>query len=216
MTIIDISVGLESNIVKWPGSIGFDLEWTKKIAGGDDYNNSCIKSDVHIGTHVDAPYHFIDNGETVEQLPLDVLIGPAYVVDLHDIAIITASDLSVSDFPKEMKRLLVKTTNSIFWETSQQEFRRDFVALTEDAAHWIVHQGIELIGIDYLSVQRFSDSPTVHKILMEKNVIIVEGLNLSGVEPGEYELICLPIKIIGAEGAPARAVLRSLNKGDKG
>ncbi len=210
MSFIDISVGLGPDFPRWPGSPGFSLEWFKRLENGDGCNNSRLHSDVHIGTHVDAPLHFIRDGKTVEQLPLDILIGPAWVAYLSDVTAVTAADLSALSLPDGTERLLLRTGNSTQWAVGERDFKPDFVALTEDAAHWVVEQGIRLLGVDYLSVQRYQDGPAVHQILLEAEVVIVEGLNLSHVEPGQYELICLPVKIVGAEGAPARAVLRPL------
>jgi arylformamidase len=167
-----------------------------------------------VGTHVDAPFHFISGGDPVEAMPLDVLMGPAVVTYLPEVAAVTATDLEALDLPAGVQRLLLRTRNSKLWTTGVEEFQPDFVALTVDAAQWVVQRGIRLLGVDYLSVQRFDDGPEVHQILLEARVVIVEGLNLAGVEPGEYELICLPLKLTGAEGAPARAVLRKWNRKD--
>lgn len=211
MSLIDISVGLESDITTWPGTPGFSLEWFKRIENGDGCNNSRLDSDTHVGTHVDAPLHFVQEGKTVEQLPLDVLVGPAWVAYMPDVQAVTAADLSALRLPGKVERLLLRTRNSGLWAAGEANFQPEFVALTEDAAHWIVGKQIRLVGIDYLSVQRYKDGPSVHKILLGAEVVIVEGLNLAHVEPGQYELICLPIKILGAEGAPARAVLFPLD-----
>ncbi|MBE9507205.1 MAG: cyclase family protein [Chloroflexi bacterium] len=204
---IDISVALHPDIPRWPGTPGFRLEWFKRLEAGDGCNNSRLDIDVHVGTHVDAPLHFVRKGKTVEQLALDVLIGPAQVVYLPDVTSVTAAVLSALTLPSDTTRLLLRTRNSAWWATGVQAFQPDFVALTEDAARWVVEHKIHLIGVDYLSVQRYQDGPAVHQILLGAEVVVVEGLNLAGVEPGQYELICLPLKIVGAEGAPARAVL---------
>ena len=215
MKYIDISLGLHSNLPHFPNTPGFTLEWFKQIDKGDDCNNSRIESDVHFGTHIDAPLHFIQGGKTVDQLSPDILIGPAWVVDLRSVEAITASHLSALSLPAKIERLLIHTNNSDQWESREFKFDPDFVALTEDAARWIAKHKIRLVGIDYLSVQRYHDSLAVHKILLEAEIVIVEGLNLMAVMPGEYELICLPIKIVGAEGAPSRAFLRELKKSER-
>ena len=162
---------------------------------------------MHTGTHVDAPWHFLENGSTVEQLPIDVLIGQAIVAYLPGVSAVTASDLADLVLPPSKKRLLLRTSNSELWAKGVPEFRKDYVALTADAARWVVDQGVRLIGVDYLSVQRYDDSSITHQILLGANVIILEGLNLTDVQPGPYELVCLPLKLVGSDGAPARAVL---------
>ncbi len=209
--IIDISVGLENGMVAWPGSIGYTHEWTGHIGPGSDSNNSVMHTDVHIGTHLDAPLHFVAGGGTVEGLPLDVLVGPAWVADLPELAggAISADVLDGADIPDGTERLLLRTGNSTLWHDGHDAFYEDFAALTADGAQWVVDRGIRLVGVDYLSVQRFHDGPETHQILLGAEVIAVEGLNLYDVEPGRYELIVLPLKLVGAEGAPARAILRT-------
>lgn len=205
--IIDISVPLQSHMPVWPGSVGFNLLPTMRLDNGDEANVSQLNTDLHVGTHVDAPWHFLAEGNTVEQLALDDLIGEAIVVDLPDVSSVSANHLAALDLPVNIKRLLLHTRNSKLWANSVSEFQKDFVALTADAAQWLVDRGIRLIGVDYLSVQRYDDSPLTHQILLQAGVVILEGLNLINVEPGIYQLICLPLKLVGADGAPARAVL---------
>jgi arylformamidase len=163
---------------------------------------------VHSGTHVDAPAHFIENGASVEQLPLEALMGPVTVVELLEAEIITPELLEAQELAPETRRLLVKTKNSALWADPGHAFNPDFVALNSESARWIVNQGIDLVGIDYLSIQMFKDTePLTHRILLEAGIVIVEGLDLRMVDPGDYQLFCLPIKLAGCEGAPARAVL---------
>jgi arylformamidase len=157
---------------------------------------------------VDAPAHFIEKGATIEQLPLDVLIGSATVVELLNDDIITPEILEALSLPEETKRLLFKTKNSALWADPAHQFNPDFVALSADAAAWLVKKGVRLVGVDYLSVQLFKDTePLTHQLLLEAGVIIVEGLNLHRARQGAYQLVCLPLKLVGSEGAPARAVL---------
>ncbi len=182
---------------------------------GDPYNLSRLDFNLHTGTHVDAPLHFLQNGTTVEKLPLEVLVGPCYVAHLPDAADITVDELIDLNLPSGIERLLLRTRNSELWVAMTTEFKKDFVALTHDAAQWIVDKGIKLIGVDYLSVQRYHDDARTHQILLGADVIALEGLNLSGIKPGFYELICLPLKLVGAEGAPARAVLRHMLQSDE-
>lgn len=209
--VIDISVPLQPDMPIWPESVGLRLSRTSRLDAGDEANVSRLDCDVHVGTHVDAPWHFWEDGATVEQLALDILIGPAIVAHLPEASIITASDLANLALPPGTERLLLRTRNSELWASGVTEFREDYVALTADAARWVVDQDIRLIGVDYLSVQRYDDSSLVHQVLLEAGVIILEGLNLASAQPGAYELICLPLKLVGTEGAPARAVVRPLS-----
>lgn len=205
--IVDISVPLRSPMPTWPGSVGLRLTQTQSIAAGGAANVSRLDTDVHMGTHVDAPWHFLAKGATAETLPLDELIGPAWVCHLPGIPSVTASDLEAAAIPAGTRRLLLRTENSERWAT-ETTFRPDFVALTVDAARWIVERGIYLVGNDYLSIQRFHDGPETHRVLLEARVILLEGIDLAGVAPGLWELLCLPLRLVGADGAPARAVLR--------
>jgi arylformamidase len=205
--IIDISVPLEVGMPAWPGSPGFQIYKTLTLESGGDANISQLDTDVHIGTHVDAPCHFITGGAAVEDLSLEVLIGSTYVANLPELTSITAKDLEALELPEDTSRLLLKTRNSELWQQGVQEFKSDFVALTADAAEWVVKHHIKLIGVDYLSVQRYKDSPLTHEILLEAGVIILEGVNLTNVDMGVYQLICLPLKLVGSDGAPARTVL---------
>ena len=206
--IIDISITLDSKIPIWPGSLSFELSWAKRMDKGDECNNSMIKCDTHVGTHVDAPFHFFKNGETVENLLPDDFIGPCTVIHLPGVKKITAEQLANANIPSNVERLLIKTDNSKLWISQISEFKKDFVALDPDAAQWIVENGVRLVGIDYLSIGRYNNGNPTHGILLNAGVAVLEGLNLWEIKPGNYELICLPLKIAGAEGAPARAVLR--------
>jgi arylformamidase len=182
-----------------------------RLDNGDQANVSRIDCNVHAGTHIDAPQHYLENGDTVDQVPLDVLMGPAIVAFLPKASVISADTLASINLPEATKRLLLRTRNSELWATGVIDFRKDYVALTSDAAQWLVDHDIKLVGIDYLSIQAFHDGPLTHKILLKANVIILEGLNLAAVHPGRYDLICLPIRLVGAEGAPARAILRDIS-----
>jgi len=208
--IIDITVPLQSDMPTWPGSLGIQLTRTMRLEAGDSSNVSRLDCDVHMGTHVDAPRHLLESGSTVEQLPLDIMVGPSFVAYLPKVANITSSDLANLNLPFGTKRLLLRTRNSEQWAAETTKFKKDYVALTDKAAQWVVDQKISLIGVDYLSVQRYEDNTLTHQILLEAGIVILEGLNLADVAPGTYELICLPLKLVDAEGAPARAVLRSI------
>ena len=208
MTIYDISLTLSPSLPTWPGDPGLVLEQFEAMDAGAHVNVTRISSSVHVGTHVDAPHHFLNDGRTVESLPLDVLTGPCYVVQLPDgVDAITAEVLERTEISSAMKRILFGTSNSHIWARGETKFREDFVAITEDGAEWLVERGVQLVGVDYLSVAPFGDSEPTHKVLLKAGVVIVEGLNLSNVMRGFYDLYCLPLKIAGSDGAPARAIL---------
>jgi arylformamidase len=206
--IFDISVPITPNLPVWPGDPQIVLERYRKISDGCDSNDSRLACSVHSGTHVDAPAHFSDNGSTVERLALDILVGAAIVAEFPGIDRITPDLLENQKLPPQTKRLLLKTKNSDLWADPDHQFNPDFVALSAESAGWMVERGIQLVGIDYLSIQLFNDAdPLTHRTLLEAGIIILEGLNLRDVRPGFYQLICLPLKLAGSEGAPARAVL---------
>jgi arylformamidase len=204
MKILDISVPLRAGMPTWPGSAGCRVERTTDQAMGDDVTNSAMHIDLHCGTHIDAPLHFMQSGCSIEQIDIEACIGPAYVADLRGVPRIGASELQ-ERVPSGTRRLLLKTDNSRLW--AQSEFVKDFTALTLDGAQWVADQGIWLIANDYLSVQLFRGDDRTHMILMEQGVVILEGVDLTAVEPGGYHLVCLPLRIAGAEAAPSRAVL---------
>ncbi len=208
MSIIDISVPLRKGMPLWPGSVGIGLQRINSLQNGDKTNDSELTSDVHAGTHVEVPLHYIEGREGIDKLSLGILCGPVIVSDLTGVGIITGSCLEALDLPTVVERLVFKTGNSELWNLD--EFTPEYVALSEDGAEWIVDRGIKLVGIDYLSIAPHSNSQPVHRILLQAGVTILEGINLSGVLPGQYELICLPLKLMNAEAAPARAILRSL------
>ncbi len=208
----DVSLPLETGMVAWPGSVGFRLTATMSMADGEPANNSKIETDVHIGTHIDAPSHSVPDGATIDQLPLNALIGQAFIVGLNDVERIDAETLEKAAVPVGTTRLLIKTKNSDLWRTRQTRFIEGFVGLSPSAATWIVKRKMVLVGIDYLSIQSFGQaSMQTHNIMLEKKIVIVEGLRLTDVQPGECDFICLPLKIVGAEGAPARAIIRKSN-----
>lgn len=208
MTIYDISLTITPNLPVWPGDPRPDLELVSSMDKGAVCNVTRMAAGVHLGTHIDAPRHFINDGRTVEQLPLDVLTGPCYVVQLPDgIEAITAEVLERTEIPSKTTRILFGTRNSHLWAKGETEFQTDFVAITEDGAEWLVERGVQLVGIDYLSVAPYSETIPTHLVFLRAGVIIVEGLNLSNVMRGFYDLYCLPLKIAGSDGAPARAIL---------
>lgn len=203
--LIDISAKLRGAMPVWPGSVGIRVDRTLSFAAGDDVNVSRLDMDVHCGTHIEAPLHFIDGGKSLEEYPLTAFVGPAWVADIASSAI-GERELESAGIPAGVERLLIRTHNSEWWGESGA-FRDDYAALTRDGASWIVARGIRLVGIDYLSVQLFGDPTETHRILMQGDVLILEGLDLATVEPGRYGLSCLPLRIAGVEAAPVRAVL---------
>lgn len=213
---IDISVAISSETPVWPGDPAIALEPALRITEGDPVNVSHLRIGTHSGTHIDPPLHFMADGQSVDQLPLAPLIGPCWVVDLGLLdRHIEDHDLEIAGIPQGTRRLLLKTRNSRRWGDGSSGFAEDFLALTPAAARWVVAAGIHLVGIDYLSIEPFdgSDGET-HRILLGAGVIPLEGLNLRGVAPGGYTLICLPLKIEGGDGAPCRALLAPLSFGE--
>ncbi len=174
----------------------------------------------HTGTHVDAPIHFIAAGSGVEALDLNVLVGPALVVQVLEADVLSAEVLAglaipvgTERVPRLRRGVLFRTRNSDRWARGEREFYEDFVAITEDGARWLVERGVRLVGVDYLSVGPFDDTVPTHRILLGAGIVAVEGLNLSGIAPGVYQLVCLPLNIPGSDGAPARVILIDQNDG---
>ncbi len=206
--IFDISIDISPDMVKWEGDSPVKIRQVMDIARGAPYNLSEMKMSVHTGTHMDAPRHFLPGGGLIEDFPLDLLIGEAQVVRIPDEAEnIDAQVLEVAGLKKGIQRVLFKTCNSQFWKTCPNDFQEDFVSLSLDGADYLIDQGVKLVGIDYLSISPADDFRPVHSRLMEKNIAIIETLDLSKVDPGIYTLVCLPLKLKGVEGAPVRAVL---------
>jgi len=207
MKIHDVTVGISPDMPVWPGSQRVELERVSKIEDGANSNNSRLALGVHTGTHMDAPVHFVPGATGIDTLPLAVLIGRALVIHLARTRRVTADDLEGALIPPSTRRLLIKTRNSGYWTTPNHEFHTEFVGIAPSGAEWLVERGVELVGVDYLSVAPWKESRPTHEILLKAGVVIVEGLNLSKIKPGRYELTCLPLKLIGSDGAPARAVL---------
>jgi arylformamidase len=207
MRVYDISVAIEPGMPLWPGDVPLELERVQKINHGDIANVTRISCSVHVGTHVDAPIHFLEDGRGIETLSFRVLNGRAYVVDLPDVDLITSDVLENAGVPPRTRRVLFKTTNSQYWNEPKHEFKPDFVGLDQSASHWLVKKGVQLVGVDYLSVAPFDRPQPTHKTLLANEVVILEGLDLRQVSQGRYMLHCLPLKISGCDGAPARAIL---------
>jgi arylformamidase len=208
MRTYDISLMISPEMVVWPDDPPVELYRTSKIEEGADANISRLRMSVHAGTHIDAPKHFLEKGGMIGDIPIELLFGRAYVLHLPDeVDLITRDLVENSTIPPRTKRVLFRTRNSEIWESNRKTFAKNFVALAPDAAEYLIKRGVKLVGIDYLSIAPFGDSIPTHKILLEAGVVILEGLNLSGVGQGRYTLYCLPLKLAEAEGAPARAIL---------
>ncbi len=210
---IDVSVPVRNGMVHWPTDIDIQVEHPNSIERGDDYNLSRMCLGVHSGTHMDAPAHFIKNGKTMRQMPLDIAVGKARVIEIQDSKSIKLAELSAYNIHRG-ERILFKTKNSArCWQTDK--FIEDYVYIAKEAAQFLVDAGVLLIGIDYLSVGGYEvENFETHRLLLGAEIWLLEGLNLSRISPGNYELICLPMKLDECEGAPARAILRAIKKED--
>ncbi|MDD2335761.1 MAG: cyclase family protein [Geobacteraceae bacterium] len=205
MRIFDISVPLASGLPSWPGDPCLLLEPVLQLEKGDGARVSRITLGDHSGTHLDTPAHMLENGATLDGISLSRLMGRALVADLRGCGEIGLSELQGLPLAGE-ERLLLRTDNSSLW--TKPDFCPDFVALNPEGAEYLLSKGIRLVGIDYLSIESFKGDGSVHRTLLGNDVVILEGLDLSEVPAGVYELVCLPLRIAGGAGAPARAVLR--------
>jgi arylformamidase len=208
-SLIDISLGVGPQMLTWPGDPAVSVEATKRIARGDSSNVSELRLGSHTGTHIDPPFHFLDDGIGVDALALDALCGPATVVDLTAVqGSVGAEELAALGLPPSVERVILRTTNSHLWSRPAAEFPDRYVALNPSGAEWVVDRGIRLVGIDFLSIEeRGSPEHPVHRTLLAGGTVILEGLDLSAAPPGRYELLCLPLKVLGGDGGPARAAL---------
>lgn len=208
MKLYDVSLPISNDLPVWPGDSPILLTTTMSISKGDKCNLTKMEMGTHTGTHIDAPSHFIHNGATVDSIPIEILIGPCFVIELGSKAFIGKDDFQNHNLDGH-SRILIKTRNSERWAKNIASFDTNYVSLGIHAAQYLIERNIRLIGIDYLSIEAFqSDGSPVHKLLLKNNVTILEGLNLSGVNAGAYELICMPLNLQGCDGAPARVLLR--------
>ena len=207
MPIYDISLPISEETVVWPDGLAVHITQTAHLERGDAVTVSRLEMGAHTGTHVDAPSHFIKNGAEVDTLDLSALVGLALVAEARDADVLTADVLAELAIPLGAQRVLIRTRNSDLWARGEREFVEDFVAITEDGARWLIGSDIQLVGVDYLSVAPFDAPIPTHRLLLQAGVVLVEGLSLSGVRPGMYQLVCLPLKVVGGDGAPARAIL---------
>lgn len=203
----DVSLPIRPGMPVFAGDPIFAIELAASIAAGDVCNISRLDLGAHTGTHLDAPSHFIDGAASSETIPLSAGMGPAWVVDArHLTGTITAADIDALRVPAGETRLLFRTPNSELW--AEPAFSDRFIGLAEDAARRLVERGTELVGADYLSIAPFGNPGPTHRALLGAGVVILEGLDLRGVEPGPVDLLCLPLRLIGSDGVPARALVR--------
>jgi arylformamidase len=215
MPIYDISLPISESLVVWPGDPPIRITQPYHLNRGDSATVTRLDMGAHTGTHVDAPAHFIPGGSGVDGIDLHVLVGPALVVHAPEADALSADVLAALQIPPGTERVLFRTRNSDRWARGEREsardlapeFAEDFVAIPDGGARWLVARGVRLVGIDYLSVGPFDATAPTHRTLLRAGVVPVEGLNLSGIAPGVYQLVCLPLRIVGADGAPARAIL---------
>jgi arylformamidase len=208
MALHDVSIPIHPGMVIYHDNPGVEIELDSAISRGATANVSKLTMGAHTGSHVDGPSHFYDGRRGADSLPLDAMIGPALVLELPDVqgGSITGEDLRMAAIPVGTERLLLKTRNSELWDRT--EFTRDFLRLDGSAADHVLELGIRLIGIDYLSI----GDPDAHLALLGAGVVALEGLDLRRIDPGAYELLCLPLRVIDTDGAPARVVLRDLEE----
>lgn len=206
MRIYDISVSISPDMPVYSGDPAVEIIPVSRISEGAGANVSLLKFGSHTGTHVDPPYHFVESGIKLDELPLEVLIGECMVKYVQDRRVIDKQAVEEAGIPEGTERVLFKTRNSDFWR--EPGFHADFTYIDPEAAEWLVERGVKLVGVDYLSVDQFkSPGHRTHLTLLGAGVIALEGLDLSEVSEGTYTLVCLPLKIAGGDGGPARAVL---------
>ncbi len=207
MQYYDITLNLSAETVRWVGSSPFELIERRRTARGDQNNSSALSMSVHSGTHIDAPFHFVPDGATIDALPLERFMGPALVYEVDTAHVITAAHVNAIPLHDET-RVLFKTRNSRLLQ--QSAFEPEFVAFSVEAAQALVARGVKLVGLDYLSVAHHDEQVPVHRAFLDHGMVLLEGVDLSQVAPGRYELICFPLRLRGVDGAPCRAVLRDL------
>jgi arylformamidase len=204
---IDISVPLRSGMVHWPGDPSVQIERRLELDRGEVMNLSAVSMSLHTGTHMDAPLHFLQEGASLDEMPLEATVGRARVIEIRDPESVKPEHLDGRRL-RRGERILFKTRNSKrCW--ARAEFCEDFVYISKEAARYLAERRVQTVGIDYISVGGFhQDTVETHQILLEAGIWIIEGLNLAGVRPGRYELVCLPLRVLRSDGAPARAILR--------
>lgn len=210
MKLHDISMPIRATMPVWPGDPPVAVAFDRRLAEGATCNLSRLALGTHTGTHIDAPWHFLETGRKIGQIPLTTLIGPCRVIEVSGAGPVRRQDLEAAGLDPGA-RLLLKTENSRRNLAARREFCTGYVALALEAAAYLVDRGVSLLGIDYLSVEPFAtDDAAVHRLLLGNNIVVLEGLDLAGVRAGDYELLCLPLNLPECEGAPARVLLREI------
>ncbi|MCU0613007.1 MAG: cyclase family protein [Candidatus Eisenbacteria bacterium] len=194
---------------QWPGDPPVRLRRALQLGKGDGVNLTALEMCAHAGTHIDAPLHFIASGADASDVRLDVLVGRAFVVDMAGCPLVDAARLERAGIPHEASRILLRTNNSIRGLLEATTFHDDFVGVSPDGAGWLIGRGIRLVGIDYLSIGPHEGGEETHRMLLQAGIVVVEGLVLAHVAPGAYQVVCLPLRLPGADGAPARVILVS-------
>jgi arylformamidase len=211
MEIFDISVPISENLPVWLGDPKATIRRLSSIQDGETSNISQIRMSVHTGTHIDAPKHFIDSGKTIDEIPLEKLMGETLVIEIPGNQIRISEDVLQShpqvDLLNQTRKVLFKTRNSYLWHRQPITFHKDFVGIDASGAVYLAKLNLDLIGVDYLSIAPYGETTLPHRILLEKEIVLLEGIDLSEVQEGEYTLFCLPLLISGCEGSPARAIL---------
>lgn len=202
---IDISMSVENGMITWPSDSPVNITRARSMDNGERLNKSRIDMSAHTGTHIDAPVHFLQDGNGIDQVPLELLIGPALLIHIPDVRQIGARQLESAGTGNGISRLLIKTDNSRLLE--KREFDKGYSHITQDGAQYLVERGIGLVGVDYLSVAEYGKGEAVHRELLGAGIAIIEGLDLREVEPGIYRLTALPLRIKGCDGGPARVIL---------
>lgn len=210
MKIFDVTIPVSEATPVWEGEKGVVIQRSAEIGEQSDYNVSYITLGLHTGTHLDAPFHVHKAGKTVDMIPMEKLIGPVQIVEIPKSAgVIDHTTLAGMELDGSIKRILFKTENSNYWNDHPAQFTRNYVALNTSGAEYLVSLGIELVGIDFFSISDYQDLINPHKILLAKGVVVIENLDLRAVGAGVYQFFCFPLKVIGTDGAPVRAVLIS-------
>jgi len=207
MPLIDISLPIREGMIVYEGDPGVSVSAALALSRGEPANVSNLKLGSHTGTHMDAPLHFIEGAKSIDTLPLDLLIGPALVLEVGAERLVEPKHLTDARIAAHT-RVLLKTRNSALWDRGS--FARDYTALSLEGAKLLMERGVKLIGIDYLSIEAFgAEGHPVHRTLLGAGIVIIEGLDFRRVTPGVYELYCLPLRIAGGDGSPCRAILRA-------
>ena len=205
--IYDVSVPITNTMPVWPSDPPVKLSPKSHLSrdGSHTVQLTAIAMGSHTGTHLDAPWHFVEGGKKLHEIPLDQLVGPAIVIALENVRAINRGDLERIDL-EGCERVLFKTENSRHWRDDR--FYEEFVYLEPDGAEWLVEQGVRTVGIDYLSIDQFKSlKHPSHFVLLRRDVAILEGLNLSRIQPGRYHMVALPLNLHDADGAPTRVIL---------